>query len=602
MEEDDRTPQSIAICPPDEPPNADTDKDSDLSDEEVEGNINHLPRRILRSEAVVRYDDDIHEQETEPEPEERDLEPEEPDNGPSTSAPRNKRNAPKCRNYNKVQPNPKKKKDDIKWFANMTEANSKVPKIVPIVHPNAEDLLKETVKSPFEAMQTFFSRYILEHLLLETNRYASQKLVHNFNVSEHEMLTFIGVLLLSGYHPLPYRRLYWASEPDVHCDLVSNAIRRNRFDAIMSNIHLANNETNDGSDKLYKVRQLFDMLNLSFKQISPGPTVSIDESIIPYYGRHGLKQFIKGKPIRFGFKLWVAADPSGNILHAEPYCGTSTNLPTTGLGQGGDVVLGLVDHIEARPGTQFYFDNLFTSVGLLQELSAKKIGGTGTLRENRCNPQMKLPDKKAFKKTPRGSVSSSGTDNIVAVRWNDNSVVTVLSNCDNMYPMKKTSRYSRIEKSKIPVEIPQLIHHYNLHMGGVDIADQFVASYRCRIRSKKWWWPLFAWSIDISCVQGWLLYRRLGHNIPLLNFRRECAIFLLKSFGESRKVPGVRSSMQYSPALEEIRKDGKDHFVEKAASKYRRCKVCGKRSSYFCVKCNIALHPENCFVTFHNVK
>jgi hypothetical protein len=63
--------------------------------------------------------------------------------------------------------------------------------------------------------------------------------------------------------------------------------------------------------------------------------------------------------IRFGYKLWVAADPSGYIHHAEPYCGSSTRLPATGLGQGGDVVLGLVDHIALKPGTRIYFDNLF---------------------------------------------------------------------------------------------------------------------------------------------------------------------------------------------------------------------------------------------------
>jgi hypothetical protein len=43
IEEDDRTPQSVAICPPDEPPGADTDRDSDLSDEEGDtvGKLHH---------------------------------------------------------------------------------------------------------------------------------------------------------------------------------------------------------------------------------------------------------------------------------------------------------------------------------------------------------------------------------------------------------------------------------------------------------------------------------------------------------------------------------------------------------------------------------
>ena len=32
--------------------------------------------------------------------------------------------------------------------------------------------------------------------------------------------------------------------------------------------------------------------------------VSIDESMVPYYGGHSAKMFIKGKPIRFGYKIW----------------------------------------------------------------------------------------------------------------------------------------------------------------------------------------------------------------------------------------------------------------------------------------------------------
>lgn len=42
-DEDPITPDSIAICPSDKPPNADTDKDSDMSDEEAMDNVDHLP-------------------------------------------------------------------------------------------------------------------------------------------------------------------------------------------------------------------------------------------------------------------------------------------------------------------------------------------------------------------------------------------------------------------------------------------------------------------------------------------------------------------------------------------------------------------------------
>ena len=38
----------------------------------------------------------------------------------------------------------------------------------------------------------------------------------------------------------------------------------------------------------------------------------------------------------------------GYLLHEEPYCGADTDLPDTGLGQGVDVVLGLIEKCEVK--------------------------------------------------------------------------------------------------------------------------------------------------------------------------------------------------------------------------------------------------------------
>ena len=75
---------------------------------------------------------------------------------------------------------------------------------------------------------------------------------------------------------------------------------------------------------------------------------SIDESIIPYYVKHGTKQFIRGNLIGFGFKLWCITSSEGYLLHAEPYCGVDTDLPDTGLGQSADVALGLIEKCEVK--------------------------------------------------------------------------------------------------------------------------------------------------------------------------------------------------------------------------------------------------------------
>ena len=44
----------------------------------------------------------------------------------------------------------------------------------------------------------------------------------------------------------------------------------------------------------------------------------------------------------------------------EPYCGKHTKITDSGLGQGPNVVLGLIRQAELAAGSEIFFDNLFT--------------------------------------------------------------------------------------------------------------------------------------------------------------------------------------------------------------------------------------------------
>jgi len=60
----------------------------------------------------------------------------------------------------------------------------------------------------------------------------------------------------------------------------------------------------DPEDRFWKVRPLFDHLNSTAKQwVRQNKAVSIDEAIVKYFGPHPLKQYMKGKPHRFGYKV-----------------------------------------------------------------------------------------------------------------------------------------------------------------------------------------------------------------------------------------------------------------------------------------------------------
>lgn len=56
-------------------------------------------------------------------------------------------------------------------------------------------------------------------------------------------------------------------------------------------------------DGFYKVRPIFNNLNEGGRWFRGKKDYSIDEVMIPYFGRHSAKQYIRGKPIRYGYKV-----------------------------------------------------------------------------------------------------------------------------------------------------------------------------------------------------------------------------------------------------------------------------------------------------------
>lgn len=51
--------------------------------------------------------------------------------------------------------------------------------------------------------------------------------------------------------------------------------------------------------------------------------------MVRYYGHHYLKQFIRGKPIRFGYKQWLlCCGRNGYCFNVDPYEGKKTKQPT----------------------------------------------------------------------------------------------------------------------------------------------------------------------------------------------------------------------------------------------------------------------------------
>jgi len=132
---------------------------------------------------------------------------------------------------------------------------------------------------------------------------------------------FISILIVSGYNVLPAKRcFYWQSATDVCNELIYQSMRRDRFIQIIRFMHFADNTQPDTSDKMWKLRPLMIMLKRKFQELfRPTKQLSNDESMVPYNGRRSCKRFIRGKPTRFGYKVWCLNTCTGYLVNFEAY-------------------------------------------------------------------------------------------------------------------------------------------------------------------------------------------------------------------------------------------------------------------------------------------
>ena len=564
-----------------------SDQDSDKSDGEYEFNANHLGRKLLsagcemRRSSRIQYRKQLAVSVADENSDSEELEPTSETSSTQQPPTQHMDDPPvqkKCRREQRDTPVWSKER----MLSHPPEERS---------YTSRQFLDLANLTSPLQFFELFFDDDMITHITTQTNLYAGQ---HNIRLemTADELRTVFGGILLSGYSKLPHRRMYWFSSDDVP-SLLNQSIRRNRFDDILKHVHLADNETLNADDRIAKLRPFVSKLQEKFRENNYlDEQLSIDESMIPYYGRHFAKQYIRGKPVRFGFKNWALCSSSGYMYGFDIYTGKNMAAQYE-YGLGGDVVLGLIEQVCLPPnaGHKVYFDNYFTSYQLLHHLRQLGYDAVGTVRENRCG---KCPVKavNTLKKEARGAYDYASTNDVLVIRWNDNSVVTIAANFGSVVE-GKVSRWSNAEKKKVPVTRPTLFQTYNQGMGGVDQIDQQVACYRTRIRQRKWWWPIFIYLFDVTVVNAWYLMRKVhGHADSLLDFRRQLALTMLKSYG-TPSAQGRRPSLFPS----DVRYDGKSHWIVKGDTE-RRCKQCTKKTVYRCEKCDIGLHAD-CFKEYH---
>lgn len=460
--------------------------------------------------------------------------------------------------------------------------------------------------SPTYLFEHFFDSEVLDHIKSETNRYAKSKNNHTFHVSEEDLKIFLGFLIFSGYHTLPSEKDYWSNTEDLGIKLVKEAMSKKTYIELKRYLHFQDNSAaaSNNHDKGFKVRPLINLVNKKFQQFGVfEKDLSIDEMMVKYFGHHPIKQFIKTKPIRFGYKFWAMCGVTGYCFNFDLYCGRKEKTDHVPKTLGSAVVEQMLSIIEDPNSHCAYFDNYFSSYDLFRSLKEKGFRATGTVRENRTK-KCPLKDSKILQKEARGALDYRfDSDNqILFVRWKDNKCVTVGTNFEPVEPFSNVYRWDSEQKKKVAVLQPAVIANYNKYMGGVDHHDWLLQKHCISIRGKKWYWPIFTRVVDMAIVNAYVIHKALEGNkaMSIKDFRRSIATTYLKlGFGKQRS-GSLCSNPSKSTVLLDSRFDQKNHIIA-SREKQRRCQMheCSGKPRTYCKKCDITLCVK-CFDPYHD--
>ena len=429
-----------------------------------------------------------------------------------------------------------------------------------------------------------------------------------------EVRAFFSLQIIMGIHNLPEYSHYWAENKNLNVQGVSDVMPKARYEKLSQYLHLTDNihqPTADSPeyDPLFKVRPLMDMLNRIFLQhYTPGREPSVDEAMIGFKGRSLLKQYMPGKPTKWGIKVWQLCESiTGYTSQFQVYTGRrEANQDNRGLGH--RVVMNLLQPL-LRRNYHVYFDNFFSSLPLMEDLTRHWTYGCGTLRLNRRGLPPAL--KNAKLRRPGDTLKRQKGDLLVTV-WKDKRQVAIIST--NQQPTDSMHQPRRGEA----INKPDAATNFNKYIGGVDLADQHRAYYSVGREHKKWWKYILNYCLDLVIVNAHQLF--LASNQPLpkssrkfthLNFRLQVADALCGGFTSRKRPAGSKANIKTATPLLRLQNIYNHHQVQIEGRKktYRKCSMDGIKTpanrtpetSFKCLECYVALctNGRGCFDRYH---
>ncbi|EYB97365.1 hypothetical protein Y032_0141g2228 [Ancylostoma ceylanicum] len=440
------------------------------------------------------------------------------------------------------------------------------------------DDVASNCKAPIDFFKFFLNEEVLELVVRETNRYGCSKNMDWVPTNSEEISKLIGLTLQMEIVRLPSLASYWSDDPVYGCHHIGpNAMPRYRFEELVTNLHLCDNNEADRTNRFYRISEFLRVFNKVCQEaFRPGQELCIYGSLVP------LKGFLPDKDNRYDVKLFKICTKGGYTYRTIIHAGEEKELPIGSIAE--DVVMPLLDGL-LDSGRVLFTDDYYTSIPLAETLIARKTNLVGPVRRNSRG----LPLVVAERKLKRGEhITQQKENGVTVLKYRGTKNVLMLSTMhDNSVNTNGT---------------PNLIEDYHTAKSFFNVEDQ-KASYNPYVRrTTKWYQRIFFHLITkTALVNSWRLFCDVtGSTVGLVDYK----ISVIKSLLPMKRPP----SPSLRPILEQVEgpkrstvrrcvgcytkicaENGSNEARKRAKRVHTRCSKCKR---HYCIECFQVIHTQ----------
>ena len=516
---------------------------------------------------------------------------------------------------------------ELAWTKQLTSNRD----FLPFTEDVGPTVLLDKEAKELDFFYQIFPEELYTLIALETNKYAIFKRhppilpdKHWVPTNADEVKLYIGIRIYMSIVNLPSVNMYWSNDKIFGNFPISEYMSRNRFQKLTEYLHVADKAQMlakgcDNYDKLYLIRPVIDIINQRcLDAYKPHQNFAIDEAMIKFRGRLGLKQYMPAKPTKYGIKVWMRADSANGFCNEFAVYTGKQEGGQAEKRLGAKVVKKLTENIEGK-GHHGFTDKYFTSVAGVEERFQKDVYICGTIKANAAGLPKEIKNKNVCKEEGSSEIFQKGNTALTAVAWREKKsrkpVCILSANLDPASPMSHVSRRQKDGGRKdIPCPLP--VESYNGSMNAVDHNDQIRTQYMTYRKSRRWWTYIFWFLFDVAIANSLTLFRESPNHRRVssagnemaktqADFRKELAKQLISTENASAR------KRRRTVTVQQQRGNIDGHwpkFLKDHKGRCRNCSSHGKRREpkYICMKCTeesstnerIHLCPD-CFQEYH---